>query len=169
MTGIPVAIKDNILFKGHIASAGSKILENYKATYDAFVIKKLRNAGAVIIGRTNMDEFAMGSSTQMSAYGVSRNPYDTSRVPGGSSGGSAIAVAANMRLVALGTETCGSVRQPSSFCGLVGMKPTYGALSRNGVIAMGNSLDQVAPFGKKVEDVEVIFNLLSKHDTEDST
>jgi aspartyl-tRNA(Asn)/glutamyl-tRNA(Gln) amidotransferase subunit A len=169
MTGIPVAIKDNILFKGHIASAGSKILENYKATYDSFVIKKLKETGAVIIGRTNMDEFAMGSSTQMSAYGVSKNPYDTSRVPGGSSGGSAIAVAANMSLVSLGTDTCGSVRQPSSFCGLVGLKPTYGALSRNGIIAMGNSLDQVAPFGKNVQDVETVFNLLSKYDKEDST
>ena len=169
MTGIPVAIKDNILFEGHIASAGSKILENYKASYDSFVVKKLKEANAIIIGRTNMDEFAMGSSTQMSAYGVSRNPYDTSRVPGGSSGGSAIAVSANMSLVSLGTETCGSVRQPASFCGLVGLKPTYGALSRNGIIAMGNSLDQVSPFGKNVQDVETIFNLLSKYDKEDST
>jgi len=169
MTGIPLGIKDNILFGGHIASAASKILENHTASYDSFVIKELKSAGAVIIGRTNMDEFAMGSSTQTSAYGVSRNPHDTSRVPGGSSGGSAIAVAADMALVALGTETCGSVRQPSSFCGLVGLKPTYGALSRNGIIAMGNSLDQVAPFGKTVKDVEIVFNLLSKHDPEDST
>lgn len=169
MTGIPIAIKDNILFEGHIASAGSKILENYKATYDAFVIQKLKNEGAVIIGRTNMDEFAMGSSTQTSAYGVTRNPIDTSLVPGGSSGGSAAAVASMMSLVALGTETCGSVREPSAFCGLVGLKPTYGALSRNGIIAMGNSLDQVSPFGKTVLDTEIVFNLLSKHDEEDST
>jgi len=169
MTGIPVAIKDNILFEGHIVSAGSKILENYKASYDAFVIKKLKEAGAVIIGRTNMDEFAMGSSTQTSAYGVTKNPLDTTRVPGGSSGGSAAALAADMTLSALGTETCGSVREPSAFCGLVGLKPTYGAVSRQGIIAMGNSLDQVSPFGKCVKDTEIIFNLLSHHDKEDST
>lgn len=169
LTGIPVAIKDNILFEGHAASAGSKILENYLATYNSTVVKELINAGAVIMGRTNMDEFAMGSSTQTSAYGVSRNPYDTTRVPGGSSGGSAVAVAGDMALVALGTDTCGSVRQPSSFCGLVGLKPTYGAFSRYGIIAMGNSLDQVAPFGKNVRDVEIIFNTLSKYDKQDST
>jgi aspartyl-tRNA(Asn)/glutamyl-tRNA(Gln) amidotransferase subunit A len=169
LTGIPIAIKDNILFEGHIASAGSKILENYVASYSALVIEDLIKAGAVIIGRTNMDEFAMGSSTQTSAFGVTRNPLDPARVPGGSSGGSAAAVAADMALVALGTETCGSVREPSAFCGLVGLKPTYGALSRNGVIAMGNSLDQVSPFGKNVRDVEIIFDLLSKHDPLDST
>ncbi|MFA6257382.1 MAG: Asp-tRNA(Asn)/Glu-tRNA(Gln) amidotransferase subunit GatA [Candidatus Paceibacterota bacterium] len=169
LTGIPFAIKDNILFEGHIASAGSKILEHYRASYDAFVIKELKKAGAVIIGRTNMDEFAMGSSTQTSAYGVTRNPVDLSRVPGGSSGGSAAAVAADMALVSLGTETCGSVREPAAFCGLVGLKPTYGALSRNGIIAMGNSLDQVSPFGKTVRDTEIIFKLLSKYDPEDST
>ena len=169
LTGIPFAIKDNILFEGHTCSAGSKILGNYTASYDAHVVKLLKEAGAVIVGRTNMDEFAMGSSTQTSAYGVSRNPHDRSRVPGGSSGGSAITVAADMAMVALGTETCGSVRQPSSFCGLVGLKPTYGALSRNGIIAIGNSLDQVAPFGRNVGDVEIVFNLLSKHDPEDST
>ena len=169
LTGIPFAIKDNILFEGHTSSAGSKILENYKASYDSFVISILKKAGAVLIGRTNMDEFAMGSSTQTSAYGVTKNPIDTSRVPGGSSGGSAAAVAADMSLVALGTETCGSVREPAAFCGLVGLKPTYGALSRNGIIAMGNSLDQVSPFGKNVRDVEIIFNLLSKYDPLDST
>lgn len=169
LTGIPFAIKDNILFKGHIASAASKILENYTASYDSFVIQELKKAGAVIIGRTNMDEFAMGSSTETSAYGVSRNPYDTSRVPGGSSGGSAIAVAADMSLVSLGTETCGSVREPAAFCGLVGLKPTYGAVSRNGIIAMGNSLDQVSPFSKTVREAEIIFKFLSKHDPLDST
>ena len=169
LTGIPFAIKDNILFQGHIASASSKILENYTASYDSFVIKELKKAGAVILGRTNMDEFAMGSSTQTSAYGVSRNPYDTSRVPGGSSGGSAIAVAAGMSLVSLGTETCGSVREPAAFCGLVGLKPTYGAVSRNGIIAMGNSLDQVSPFSKTVREAEIIFKFLSKHDPMDST
>ncbi|OGI90489.1 glutaminyl-tRNA synthase (glutamine-hydrolyzing) subunit A [Candidatus Nomurabacteria bacterium RIFCSPLOWO2_01_FULL_40_15] len=169
MTGIPIAIKDNILFKGHTASAGSKILENYTAVYDATVTKDLKKAGAVIVGRTNMDEFAMGSSTQTSFYGVSRNPFDITRVPGGSSGGSAAAVAADMTLVSLGTETCGSVREPAAFCGLVGLKPTYGALSRHGIIAMGNSLDQVSPFGKTVRDAEIIFNTLSRYDTEDST
>ena len=169
MTGIPIAIKDNILFEGHIASAGSKILENYTASYDAFVIRKLKDAGAVIIGRTNMDEFAMGSSTQASAYGPTKNPLDLSRVPGGSSGGSAAALASDMTLAALGTETCGSVREPSAFCGLVGLKPTYGAVSREGIIAMGNSLDQVSPFGKCVRDAEIIFNLLSAYDPEDST
>jgi aspartyl-tRNA(Asn)/glutamyl-tRNA(Gln) amidotransferase subunit A len=169
LTGIPFAIKDNILFEGHVASAGSKILENYTAAYDSFVMRELKKAGAVIIGRTNMDEFAMGSSTQTSAYGVSRNPHDPSRVPGGSSGGSAVAVAADMALVSLGTETCGSVREPAAFCGLVGLKPTYGAVSRNGIIAMGNSLDQVSPFSKNVRDAEIIFNFLSKYDKEDST
>ncbi|MES2315815.1 MAG: Asp-tRNA(Asn)/Glu-tRNA(Gln) amidotransferase subunit GatA [Patescibacteria group bacterium] len=169
MTGIPLAIKDNILFEGHIASAGSKILGNYKASYDATVIKDLKKAGVIIIGRTNMDEFAMGSSTQTSAYGVTRNPLDPTRVPGGSSGGSAAAVAGDMALIALGTETCGSVREPSAFCGLVGLKPTYGALSRHGIIAMGNSLDQVSPFGKNVRDVEIVFEALSRYDPEDST
>ena len=169
LTGIPFAIKDNILIKGHIASASSKILENYKASYDATVIKDLKKVGAVFLGRTNMDEFAMGSSTQTSAYGVTRNPVDISRVPGGSSGGSAAALAGDMALAALGTDTCGSVREPSAFCGLVGLKPTYGSLSRHGIIAMGNSLDQVSPFGKCVRDTEIIFNLLSRYDKEDST
>ena len=169
LTGIPFAIKDNILFKEHIASAGSKILENYTAAYDSTVIKELKKCGAVLVGRTNMDEFAMGSSTQTSAFGVTKNPYDITRVPGGSSGGSAVAVAADMALVSLGTETCGSVREPAAFCGLVGLKPTYGAVSREGIIAMGNSLDQVSPFSKTVRDVEIVFNMLSKHDPLDST
>ena len=169
LTGIPFAVKDNILLEGRIASAGSKILENYKASYDATVIKDLKKAGAVFLGRTNMDEFAMGSSTQTSAYGVTKNPIDPTRVPGGSSGGSAAALAGDMTLAALGTETCGSVREPSAFCGLVGLKPTYGALSREGIIAMGNSLDQVSPFGKCVRDTEIIFDLLSRYDKEDST
>jgi len=169
LTGVPFAIKDNILFKDHKASAGSKILENYVAVYNSTVVKELKKQGAILIGRTNMDEFAMGSSTQTSAYGVTRNPYDISRVPGGSSGGSAVAVASDMALVSLGTETCGSVRQPASFCGLVGLKPTYGAVSRNGIIAMGNSLDQVSPFGKNINDVEIVFNALAKYDPMDST
>ncbi len=169
LTGIPLAIKDNILFQGHVASAGSKILENYIATYDATVVRDLKQQGVVILGRTNMDEFAMGSSTQTSAYGVTRNPIDITRVPGGSSGGSAAALAADMALVTLGTETCGSVREPSAFCGLVGLKPTYGAVSRQGIIAMGNSLDQVSPFGKNVKDVEILFDTLARYDKEDST
>lgn len=169
LLGIPLAIKDNILIEGRIASASSKILENYVATYDATVIKNLKKTGAIFLGRTNMDEFAMGSSTQTSAFGVTRNPLDTTRVPGGSSGGSASALAGDMALAALGTDTCGSVREPAAFCGLVGLKPTYGAVSREGIIAMGNSLDQVSPFGKCVEDVKIIFDCLSKYDEEDST
>ncbi len=169
MTGVPIALKDNILFEGHIASASSKILGTYKAVYDAFVVEKLKAQGVVFLGRTNMDEFAMGSSTETSAYGVTRNPIDRTRVPGGSSGGSAVAVAADMALVALGTETCGSVRQPASFCGLVGLKPTYGAISRSGIIAMGSSLDQVGAFGKTIEDVEIVFEAISGHDMKDST
>ncbi len=169
LTGIPFAVKDNILIEGHIASASSKILGNYKASYDATVIKDLKKSGVVFLGRTNMDEFAMGSSTQTSAYGVTKNPLDTTRVPGGSSGGSAAALSGGMALAALGTETCGSVREPAAFCGLVGLKPTYGAVSRHGIIAMGNSLDQVSPFGKDVRDTEIIFDLLSRYDQEDST
>lgn len=169
MTGIPIAIKDNILFEGHIASAASKILESHRAVYDSFVVMKLKKEGVVILGRTNMDDSAMGSSTETSAYGVTRNPYDKTRVPGGSSGGSAVAVASSMALVSLGTETCGSVRQPSSFCGLVGMKPSYGAISRNGIIAMGSSLDQVGPMGKTVEDVQILYNSICGKDALDST
>lgn len=169
LTGIPFAIKDIILIKGKKASAGSKILENYISPYDSTVIEDLKKVGAIFLGRTNMDEFAMGSSTQTSAYGVTRNPIDLSRVPGGSSGGSAAALAGDMALAALGTETCGSVREPAAFCGLVGLRPTYGAISRQGIIAMGNSLDQVAPFGKNVRDTEIIFNFLSRYDKKDST
>ena len=169
LTGIPMAVKDNILIEGHIASASSKILENYRAAYDATVIKDLKKEGVVFLGRTNMDEFAMGSSTQTSAFGITKNPLNTSRVPGGSSGGSAAALSGGLALSAIGTETCGSVREPSAFCGLVGLKPTYGALSRHGIIAMGNSLDQVSPFGKCVSDTEILFSVLSRHDQEDST
>lgn len=169
LTGIPIAIKDNILINGHIASASSLMLENYKATYDSFVTKKLKEEGAIFIGRTNMDEFAMGSSTETSAFGVTRNPLDESRVPGGSSGGSAAAVAGDMALISLGTETCGSVRQPAAFTGLVGFKPSYGAVSRFGIISMGSSLDQVGPMARTVRDVEIIFNSIAKHDKKDST
>ncbi|MHB8914125.1 MAG: Asp-tRNA(Asn)/Glu-tRNA(Gln) amidotransferase subunit GatA [Minisyncoccota bacterium] len=169
LCGVPLAIKDNILIEGRIASAASKMLENYRATYDATVIKKLKDAGALFVGRTNMDEFAMGSSTEHSAFGKTLNPHDTSRVPGGSSGGSAAAVAAHMAIAALGTDTGGSIRQPAALTGLVGLKPTYGAVSRSGAIAMGSSLDQIGPLTKTAEDARVLYEAIRGIDPLDST
>lgn len=169
MTGIPIALKDNMLFNGHIASASSKILENYVATYDSGIVKQLKGQGVVFLGRTNMDEFAMGSSTETSAYGNTKNPLDTTRVPGGSSGGAVSAVAMNGALVSLGSDTGGSIRQPASFTGLVGLKPSYGTVSRFGIISMGSSLDQVGPFGKTVRDAEILFNAINAYDEKDST
>lgn len=161
LLGIPFAIKDNILFAGHRASASSKILEQYVAPYDATAVAKLKEAGAVFIGRVNMDEFAMGGSTENSAYGVTKNPNDLERVSGGSSGGSAAAVAMNGALIALGSDTGGSIRQPASYCGVVGLKPTYGRVSRHGLMAMGSSLDVIGPIGKTVEDTEIVFNAIA--------
>lgn len=171
LLGIPFAIKDNILFAGHKASASSKILENYIAPYDATAISKLKTAGAVFIGRVNMDEFAMGGSTENSAYGVTKNPNDLERVSGGSSGGSAAAVSMDGALIALGSDTGGSIRQPASYCGVVGLKPTYGRVSRHGLMAMGSSLDVIGPIAKTVEDVELVFNAIAGNDTDryDST
>lgn len=169
LTGIPIAVKDNILIKGKRVSAASKMLENYVATYDATVIQKLKAQQVVFLGRTNMDEFAMGSSTEHSAFGPTRNPHDRERVPGGSSGGSAAAVAAHLAPVALGSETCGSIRQPAALCGIVGLKPTYGAVSRSGLIAMGSSLDQIGPLTRTVDDAELLFNTLRGHDVLDGT
>lgn len=169
LTGIPLAIKDNILIKGRIASSSSKMLEKYRATYDATAITKLKEQGAVFLGRTNMDEFAMGGSTENSAYGVTRNPHDLECVAGGSSGGSAAAVAMNGALASLGTDTGGSVRQPASFCGVVGLKPTYGSISRSGIMAMGSSLDQIGPITKTVADSELLWNIMRGEDILDGT
>ena len=169
LLGIPAAIKDNILIKGKKASSASKILEDYCATYYATASLKLAKEGTVFLGRTNMDEFAMGASTENSAFGVTRNPHDRERVPGGSSGGSAAAVAMDGALFALGSDTGGSIRQPASFCGVVGFKPTYGAVSRYGLMAMASSLDHIGPLTKTVTDAEIVFNAIRGKDSKDST
>jgi aspartyl-tRNA(Asn)/glutamyl-tRNA(Gln) amidotransferase subunit A len=169
LAGIPVGIKDVLVMKGAPATAGSKILEGYRPPYDATVVKKLDAAGAVLLGKINCDEFAMGSSNENSAYGPVRNPVDTERVPGGSSGGSAAAVAANLAVATLGSDTGGSIRQPASFCGVVGVLPTYGRVSRYGLIAFASSLDRVGPFAANVRDAATLLGVIAGHDPCDAT
>ncbi len=169
LAGVPVAIKDNMCTEGILTTCSSKILGNFVPTYSSEAVKKLEEAGVVLIGKTNMDEFAMGSTTETSAYGVTRNPYNTDHVPGGSSGGSCAAVAAEECSFALGSDTGGSIRQPSSFCGVTGIKPTYGTVSRYGLIAYGSSLDQIGPVAKDVTDCATILEAISSYDKKDST
>ncbi len=169
LAGVPAAVKDNLCTKGLKTTCSSNILYNFVPSYTAEAVANLERAGAVVLGKTNMDEFAMGSTTETSAFGVTKNPWDTERVPGGSSGGSCAAVAAEECFYALGSDTGGSIRQPSSFCGVMGIKPTYGTVSRYGLIAYGSSLDQVGPVGKNVSDCAAVLEAISSYDRKDST
>lgn len=169
LAGVPVAVKDNICTKGYKTTCSSRILENFVPTYAAQAVENLIAAGVVIIGKTNMDEFAMGSTTETSAFGPTKNPWNQEHVPGGSSGGSAAAVAAGECFMALGSDTGGSIRQPSSFCGITGMKPTYGTISRYGLIAYGSSLDQIGPMAKDVSDCAALLEASASYDKKDST